>query len=943
MKLIVLIATVTMAFLSFAQSPTANFSATPLNICIGDPVNFTDLSVVGASAITNWNWDFGDGNSSTNTNPSHVYDAIGSYTVTLVVTAANGQADAEVKVAYITVNDLPNAGFTVSGNGCTVPFDVTFTNTSEMGGNIAYDWDFGNSQTSQATNPTAVTYNAAGTYSVSLNVTNTTTGCSNSFSQDIVVSDYSAGMSGPSSGCVGEAIPFTDASTVGTNVWTWNDGNGGGSNLQNPSFTYSTPGTYTITLNAGNATSGCSDLITQDITINPLPTPSFSVDPTTGCAPLGVTFSNTSGAGTNFDWDFGNGSTFNGPNPPIQNYVADGSYSVSLTMTDANGCTATESLANIITVSAPTVNFSMDNYNGCAPLTVQFSESSTSPDPSGDPITTWLWDFGDGSGPFSGQIPPPHDYPVGVYTVSLTVLTQNGCQASLTLPDIIEVGSIDQVNFSVNPMVDCAKNPFDFIDLTTFNGTPDPGEVIYAWDFGDSGMSSVQSPTYEYPLDTGYFDVELIVDWRGCVDTFTMTQAVYVQAPISIFTPDQMLFCNPSSFPVTLNVDDMAILGVDSDSVEMIWKWGDGATTLLGDSDLNGLNQGTASHDYGAYGSFVLEQVVYNHTTGCEDSTQQTIHISETIADFTVSNDSVCVGVPLDLTSTSTSSHTLVSYSFDMGNGGFASGTPTVFTYNNSGTFDITLTATNNVGCSGTNTFVGMTSLALPTAIIDPSAIAGCSPVVVNYTDLSLPNGNGMPISSVLWTFPDASTVTTGAGASTSFNYLTDGVFTTTMIATDEFGCNSLLATVNMVTTKPVASFVVDSVVCDLEQFTATNQSTGATSSNWFIDSSPAGVTLDLTTYFDEVTSLSAEHVDHNIVLIVTDPNGCTDTTDHDIIVSMPRADIDFALSGASTNANGEFTCPPVFSDFTDFSESYGTITNWSWDFGNGNSSTGKM
>src|SRR5690606_22447108 len=253
------------------------------------------------------------------------------------------------------------------------------------------------------------------------------------------ISDYTANMNAPISACVGQVVSFSDASTVGANSWNWNFGDGQTSTAQNPTHTYATAGNFTVTLTSQNTASGCSDNTTQNLTINPLPTPTFTATNTTGCAPLSVSFTNTSGPGTTFQWDFGNGSTFTGQNPPAQTYSADGSYTVTLTMTNANGCTNTVTQTNVVNVSAPIVQFTMDQYDGCAILPVTFTESSTSPNPSGDPIVTWLWNFGDGSPIVSGQNPPTHNYDVGVYDVTLTVVTQNGCQASLTFPDTIQV------------------------------------------------------------------------------------------------------------------------------------------------------------------------------------------------------------------------------------------------------------------------------------------------------------------------------------------------------------------------------------------------------------------------------------------------------------------------------------------------------------------------
>ncbi len=927
-------------FLVLAQPPVANFSVNTTQVCIGTSVSFTDLSTAGGSPIISRSWDFGDGNSSTVTNPSHTYTAPGTYSVTLVVTAANGQADPEVKTNYIIVNPLPTVGFTTSGNGCTVPFSVTFTNTSQTGAGITYNWTFGNGQTSTNQSPPSVTYNSAGTFPVSLVVTNTNTGCTNSISQNIVVSNYSASFNAPAQGCVGAPIAFTDMSTVGSNSWSWNFGDGQTSSSQNPVHSYSTPGTYNVTLTSQNTISGCSSTFNQNITINPLPTPSFTANTTTGCAPLNVMFTNTSGAGT-FVWNFGNGNTFNGTNPPAQTYNSNGSFTVTLTMTNASGCTNSSVINNYINVSSPTVQFSMDQYNGCEPLTVQFSESSASPNPIGDPLVSWVWNFGDGSPNVNAQSPPPHVYNEGVYSVSLTVTTQSGCTASLTMLDTIQVGSISNVNFSVAPIIECAKTPIVFTDQTTFNGTPDPADVTYSWDFGDGGVSNLQNPTYPYPSDTGYFDVTLIVDWRGCKDTLVTTQAVYIKAPISMFTPDQTLFCNPASLPITLNVTDDAIIGQTSDDVEMIWKWGDGSTTFFDDIDLDDADQGSTSHNYNAYGTYVIEQVIYNHTTGCSDSTSQTIHVSQTVAGFTLSNDSTCVGSPIQLTSTSTSTHPFGTFTYDMGNGGSTSGSPASFTYTNSGAFTIILTATNSVGCASTSTFVGLDALALPVATITPSNTTGCAPVTVTYTNSSSAVGNGMPLSSFLWTFPNATTQTTNnVATNTQFTFNTEGSFITTLVATDQFGCVSAPAVATMLITKPVADFTLDDVVCNLEGFTTVNTSTSGTSYEWFVDGTLVSGATDYSSAFNEPSIPVVSSVSHNVMLIATDINGCTDSLTVPIIVSTPNADLSFVLTGANVNGAGQFTCPPVFAGFTDNSNSIGNIASWNWDFGDGKTSS---
>ncbi len=930
---------------SMAQPPNAQFTASPLSVCVGQPISFTNQSTPGGAPITSYTWNFGNGETSTFANTTYVYNTPGVYTVTLAVQASNGQADAEVKTGYITVNPLPTASFTTSGNGCTVPFAVTFNNTSTTGAGITYNWNFGNGQNSTLQNPTQVTYNTAGTYNVTLVVANPNTGCSATVTQSIVVSNYTAGITAPASACEGASVTFLDNSTVGANSWSWNAAAGGTSTQEDPVFTFNTPGNYAVTLTSQNTNSGCSNSTVHNITILPAPTPSFTANPTNGCSPLPVVFTNTSGGGTTFEWHFGDGTTFTGQNPPVHAYQGNGTYSVELVMTGANGCSDSITMTNLITLSDPVAQFHATPTNGCAPLQVQFTDASISPDPINDPVSAWLWNFGDGN-TFAGQNPPPHSYPVGVYDVTLTITTASGCSATITQLDTIQVGHIDQVNFTIDPTIQCAKTDVDFTNTTVITAPHTPDEVTYYWDFGDDQNSSQENPSHGYDQDTGYFDVTLIVDFRGCKDTLIVTDAVYIKAPISLFSPASTLYCNPASFPVNVAVTDNSTIGKISDDVEMIWRWGDGTETHFEDADVDDADLGATSHNYGNYGTYTIKQVIHNYTTGCSDSTTSVIYISQTVAHFTVSNDSVCKNSVLGLDGTSTTStHPMGTWSYNMGNSQTANGSQTSFVYTQAGSYTITLTATNSVGCPDTEIFTPIQVLELPLAQITANDNAGCAPFLVNFTNSSAVQGNGMPLQSFLWSFADDNSNQTTTNVSTSVNhtFLDEGNFNVTLVATDVFGCVSSPASTQISITKPVATFAVDSIVCDLEVFTTANGSTGFAplTYQWIIDGTQNSTDPDIANLFDETPSTTSTHVDHSLVLITTDGNGCKDTALVHMVVSMPVAGIDYQLDGASINGNGQYTCPPVFADFQDASDTYGDIVSWQWDFGdNANTST---
>ena len=177
------------------------------------------------------------------------------------------------------------------------------------------------------------------------------------------------------------------------------------------------PGTYTVSLTATNVQGSDTKTVTDyvSVTAPPKPTADFSANPTSGTAPLAVSFTDSStGNPTNWSWDFGDGTGSAAQNPN-HTYTLPGTYTVSLTATNAQGSdtkTVTD-YVNVTLPTSPTADFSATPTSGSTPLAVSFTDSS-----SGNP-TGWSWDFGDGS--TSTAQNPNHTYTsAGTYTVSLT-------------------------------------------------------------------------------------------------------------------------------------------------------------------------------------------------------------------------------------------------------------------------------------------------------------------------------------------------------------------------------------------------------------------------------------------------------------------------------------------------------------------------------------------
>jgi PKD repeat protein len=170
------------------------------------------------------------------------------------------------------------------------------------------------------------------------------------------VADFSAS---PTTGDAPLNVSFADSSTGNPTSWSWDFGDGSSSTAQNPSHTYTTPGTYTVKLTASNGsgsdTKTGSDYITVTAPPNP-PTADFGASPTSGEAPLNVSFTDSStGNPTSWSWDFGDGTSSTGQNP-THTYTAAGTYTVSLTASNAAG-PDTKTRTDYISVSAPPASY----------------------------------------------------------------------------------------------------------------------------------------------------------------------------------------------------------------------------------------------------------------------------------------------------------------------------------------------------------------------------------------------------------------------------------------------------------------------------------------------------------------------------------------------------------------------------------------------------------
>jgi len=159
----------------------------------------------------------------------------------------------------------------------------------------------------------------------------------------------------PTSGEAPLKVKFTDESTEGVTDWLWKFGDYGESIRQSPEYIYESPGTYTVTLtvtDAGGASSSQSKTITVTEKEAP-PTAKFRASPTSGYAPLTVSFTDQSeGTITSRSWDFGDGARSTSQNPS-HTYSSAGGYTVTLTVKGPGGSDSKQTIIQVKEVPDP--------------------------------------------------------------------------------------------------------------------------------------------------------------------------------------------------------------------------------------------------------------------------------------------------------------------------------------------------------------------------------------------------------------------------------------------------------------------------------------------------------------------------------------------------------------------------------------------------------------
>lgn len=875
-------------FIHVFQDPEADFVPAFTQGCTPFEVCFNDSSIAGSAPIVEWLWDFGDGGSSTQQNPCNTYNTPGNYTVTLMVVDSNGCESIIVYPDLIEASDFVTADFTANVTAaCEPPLQVNFTSLSSSP-SLVHKWLYGNGQNSHQINPT-VTYNAPGEYDVRLVVVNSF-GCTDTMLKPgyIAIEPLEAGFTANvTQGCVGLPVSFTDTSSSNPNIWRWDFGDGTTDSVQNPVHTYNSPGTYTVKLFAANSGS-CMDSTEKVgyITINSSPQADFTGANLSACqAPLTSQFTDNSTNAVAWLWQFGDGDSSTVRNPS-HTYTTAGSYTVTLTVFNADSCSNTMVKPAFVNIVPPQANLVGDSVRGCLPHTVNFADSSI----SNETIVSWFWDFGDGA--TSTMQNPSHIYTnPGSYDVSLIIVNDEGCTDTVTRSNYVRAGNKPAANFTANTFDICLYGSINFTDQSV-------GDVNeWLWFFGDGNTSIEENPTYAYS-DTGTFTVRLIATSFGCRDTFERVDYIHVSPPDARFYIEQ--HCDD---PYTVIFHDNS-LAPDT----WFWEFGDGTS----DTAQNPV------HTFSGRGTYTVSLTVTDSSSGCFDIEAIPVYITDPKAGFEADTLMGCRPFSVQFADSSISAD---AYRW-LSDGMVSTAANPTFVYNTPGVYSVTQIVTDIHGCSDTLVRPDYITVLGPTALFGATPLNGCAPLEVDFIDTSAAFMS--PIVAWKWKFGDGDS---SLLQNPQHLYDSTARYNVSLTVTDGNGCvHTTLKPQYIRPTFPTPAFVGDTQTCIGTPINLTSQSAGVNLTYFwdFGDNSTSTLRNPSHAYADTGK--------YTITLTVTDVNGCDST------IVMP----DFVnVSEPVTNFTADSTfspCPPLVVNFVDSSTS--DIVSWFWDFGDGLTST---
>ena len=611
------------------------------------PFEFTmDESSATSVPINSWQWDIFDQNnslvfSSMEENPTLTLVDTGLYNVQLTVINEEGCSSTGFFEGAVAVGDEVIPNFSATPLETCIDAVVSFTDESSGNANF-WIWDFGDGVVIEDIQNPSHEYIDTGFFDVQLFAFHY--GCfSEILFEDLIHVNPPIGRARVDQNCENPySVSFVDRS-FGVDAAFWDFGEEGistdTSSLLSPVHVFADTGCYSVVHSVFNFTTDCVDHDTINVCISD-PRASFNLINTDGCAPLTVTVEDNSIFAETYEW-IAPDAEITGANTdsPTFTFETPGIYNdVLLVITDIQECTDTFRTVENILARGLVVNFDTDVTGGCLPLTVNFSDNSTSA--LSTPLT-WSWNIGNGLFTSDQENFTYTFDTVGNFSVELIVTDGDGCTVRKMTNNVIEVTDPEAL-FSADT-TSCTADVVSFQSLAT-------GDLTYLWDFGDGNTSTEVSPEHNYSME-GTYDICLsVVNQYGCIDMQCKENYITIADPMAGFTVDSTFaFCPPLLARFT---------NTSTNANFYEWNFGDGS----GSSDLE-----NPPHVYTIPGSYNVE-LIASSTENCRDTLiiNELITLNGPIGEFEFVIDTSCAPMKVHFSGTSSDFYDFI---WDFGNG----------------------------------------------------------------------------------------------------------------------------------------------------------------------------------------------------------------------------------------------------------------------------------
>ncbi|MBC3538927.1 PKD domain-containing protein [Rufibacter sediminis] len=563
-------------------------------------------------------------------------------------------------------------------------------------------------------------------------------------------------------------------------------------------------------------------------------------------------------------WYFDDGSTSTEQNPSHL-FPKTGRYNVSLVTTKSNGndCDSQDSTSIEVEVHPnPEAGFSYEVP--CANDSTRFRDESKIT--TGQSITEWRWDFGDG-GTSRKQNPAHRFKSPGTYTVHLTVTSKNKCVAEITRQVTIIAPPI--ARFSAPET--CDKAALAFQDQSTMA----QGKLIqWEWDFGDgTPRSAAQNPQHTY-AQPGTYTVKLkVTAEQGCQDS-TQQRVIINPKPVAAFTLPDLCVRDEAAFQ---NQSTLA-----SGTMTYRWDFGDGSTSTAQ----------APRHRYTREGEYTVKLVVTSGK-GCQDSISHTYIVSGAVPvpDFTSSSFCQEQGVQFQDAS-SIAFGKIIRRRWDFGDGTSSEETDPMHLYTAPGTYQVKLSVWSGIVCTES---VTKTVVVLPNPAASFTTANVCEGTAVSFTNTTQARGSGA--LTYTWTFGDN---TTSTQVNPTHQYAAPGTYTVSLAVKAANGCEQTFASTVTVYPTPKPDFS-PTIGCtrDAVSFQDMSSLAGGQLTSWAWD-------------FGDGTTAATQHPTHHypregaytVSLTVTTDRGCAQTIRKTITISpapLAQAGPDQLICGGVT------------------------------------------